>query len=175
VVKPSLEGTHIYSSRVSRQTTHLNCFSFPCSIGLDFSSVCKESDLGVNGSFHGCVYSPLVARWIFVSFSSYFRRFFVRGLFLRFIGVWVQICWWESWIVASCIFVLDLDPPDSEFGLRLKDFGWKPSFVLELGRILIPLNSLGLGLQIHRYSISQRHFTFTDDLVAILWLIREIG
>jgi hypothetical protein len=25
--------------------------------------------------------------------------------------------------------VLDLDPPNSEFGLRLKDFGWKPSFV----------------------------------------------
>jgi hypothetical protein len=27
-------------------------------------------------------------------------------------------------IVASCIFVLDLDPPNFEFGLRLKDFGW---------------------------------------------------
>jgi hypothetical protein len=38
----------------------------------------------VNGSFHGCVDFPLVARRIFVSFSSYFRRFFMRGLFLRF-------------------------------------------------------------------------------------------
>jgi hypothetical protein len=38
----------------------------------------------VNGSFHGCVDFPLVARRIFVSFSSYFRWFFVRGLFLRF-------------------------------------------------------------------------------------------
>jgi hypothetical protein len=61
--------------------------------------------------------------------------------------------WWESWIVALCIFVLDLDPTNSEFGLRLKDFGWKPSFVLELGIISIPLNSLGLRLQIRRHSI----------------------
>jgi hypothetical protein len=40
---------------------------------LDFSFVCKESDLRVNGSFHGCVYSSLVARVIFVSFTSYFH------------------------------------------------------------------------------------------------------
>jgi hypothetical protein len=65
-------GLIYISSRVSRQTMHPDCFSFPCSIGLDFSSVCKESDLRVNGSFHGCVHSPLVARWLFVSFSSYF-------------------------------------------------------------------------------------------------------
>jgi hypothetical protein len=69
--------------------------------------------------------------------------------------------------------VLDLDPPNFEFGLRLKDFGWKPSFVLELGRISIPLDSLGLMLQIRRHSISKRRFTY--DLVAIPWLIREIG
>jgi hypothetical protein len=96
--------------RVSKQTIHPDCFSFPCSTGLDFSSVCKESDLRVNGSFHGCVDFPVVARWIFVSFSSYFCRFFMRGLFLQFCGVWVRICWWESWIASSCIFVLDLDP-----------------------------------------------------------------
>jgi hypothetical protein len=99
-----------FSSRISRQSIHLDCLSFPCSIGLDFSSVCKESDVRVNGSFHGCVDSPLVPRWIFVSFSSNFHRFFVCGLFLWFGGVWIRICWWESWIVASCIFVLDLDP-----------------------------------------------------------------
>jgi hypothetical protein len=58
-----------------------------------------------------------------------------------------------SWIVALCIFVLDHDPSNSEFGLRLKDFSWKPSFVLELGRISIPLDSVGLRLQIRRYSI----------------------
>jgi hypothetical protein len=106
-------GLIYISSRVSRQTIHLDCFSFPCSIGLDFSSVCKESDLRVNGSFHGCVDSRFVACWIFVSFSSYFRRFFVRGLSLRFYGVWAWICWWESWIVAPCIFLFDLDPQTS--------------------------------------------------------------
>jgi hypothetical protein len=35
-------GLLYISSRVSRQTIHPDCFSFPCSIGLDFSSVCKE-------------------------------------------------------------------------------------------------------------------------------------
>jgi hypothetical protein len=78
------EGLIYISSRVSRKTIHPDCFSFPCSIGLDFSSVCKESDLRVNGSFHGCVDFPLVTRWIFMPFSSYFLQFFVRGLFLRF-------------------------------------------------------------------------------------------
>jgi hypothetical protein len=52
-----------------------------------------------------------------MSFSSYFHRFVVRGLYPLFLGVWAQICWWESWIVAPCIFVLDLDPPNFEFGL----------------------------------------------------------
>jgi hypothetical protein len=147
-------GLIYISSRVSRQTIHLDCFSFPCSLGLEFSSVCKESNLWVNGSFHGCVDSRFVARWFSLSFSSYFRWFFVRGLFLQFWGVWAQICLWESWIVASFIFVLDLDSSNYEFGLRLKDFRWKPSFVLELGRISIPLDSLGLRLQIRRHSIS---------------------
>jgi hypothetical protein len=67
------EGLIYISSRVSRQTIHPDCFSFPCSIGLDFSSVCIESDLRVNGSFHARVNFPLVARWIFMSFLSYFR------------------------------------------------------------------------------------------------------
>jgi hypothetical protein len=68
-------GLIYISSRVSRQTIHPDCFSFRCSIGLNFSFVCKESVLRVNGSFHGCVDSRFVARWIFVSFSSYFRWF----------------------------------------------------------------------------------------------------
>jgi hypothetical protein len=68
-------GLIYISSRVSRQTIHPDCFSFPCSIGLDSSSVCKESDLRVNGSFHGCVDSPLVARWIFVPFRAIFVGF----------------------------------------------------------------------------------------------------
>jgi hypothetical protein len=134
-------GLIYISSRVSRQTSLPDCFSFPCSLGLDFSSVCKEFDLRANGSFHGCVDSQFVARWIFVSFSSYFRRFFVRGLFLRLCGVWARICWWESWIVASCIFVLDLDPPKSEFGPRLKDFGWNNS----IPGVLVRLRTQVLG------------------------------
>jgi hypothetical protein len=68
-------GLIYISSTVSRQTIHPDCFSFPCSIGLDFSSVCKESDLWVNGSFHGCVDSRFVARWIFVSFWACFVGF----------------------------------------------------------------------------------------------------
>jgi hypothetical protein len=124
------DGLIYISSRVSTQTIHLDCFSFPCSIGLDFSSICKESNLRVNGSFHGCVDFPLVARVIFVSFLRYFCWFFMHGLFLRFRGVWVQICRWGSWIVALCIFVIDHDPSNSEFGLRLKDFGWTLGFWL---------------------------------------------
>jgi hypothetical protein len=75
-------GLIYISSRVSRKTIHPDNFSFSSTLGLDFSSVCKESDLRVNGSFHDCVDSRFVAHWIFVSFSSYFRWFFVRGLFL---------------------------------------------------------------------------------------------
>jgi hypothetical protein len=74
-----------------------------------------------------------------------------------------------------CIFVLDHDPLNSEFGLRLKDFGWNPSSLGEFGRISIPLDSVGLRLQIRRYSISYRRFTFIYDLVGISWLIQEIG
>jgi hypothetical protein len=68
-----------------------------------------------------------------------------------------------------------MTPSNSEFDLRLKDFGWKPSFVFELGRVSIPLDSLGLRLQIRRHSISKRRFIFTYDLVAFPWLIWEIG
>jgi hypothetical protein len=68
-------GLIYISYRVSRQTIHPDCFSFPCSLGLDFFSVFKESDLRVNGSFHGCVDSRFVARWIFVSFRAIFTVF----------------------------------------------------------------------------------------------------
>jgi hypothetical protein len=37
------EGLIYISSRVSRQTSIRTASHFPCSIGLDFSSVCKES------------------------------------------------------------------------------------------------------------------------------------
>jgi hypothetical protein len=45
VICLSQEGLIYIRSRVSRKTIDSDCFSFPCSIGLDFSSVCKESDL----------------------------------------------------------------------------------------------------------------------------------
>jgi hypothetical protein len=45
VICVARRGLIYISSRVSRQSIHPDCFSFPCSIGLDFSSVCKESDL----------------------------------------------------------------------------------------------------------------------------------
>jgi hypothetical protein len=96
----------------------------------------------VSSSLDFCVF--------FVLFSLVFHARLVPSI-LRCLG---SDLFRESWIVASCIFVLDLDPSNFEFGLRLKDFGWKPSFVLELGRISIPLDSLGLRLQIRRYSIS---------------------
>jgi hypothetical protein len=81
---PDPEELIYINSRVSKQTILPDCFSFPCSIGLDFSSICKESDLRVNGKFHGCVDFPLVACVIFVSFSSYFRWTFMHGLFILF-------------------------------------------------------------------------------------------
>jgi hypothetical protein len=39
------EGLIYISFRFSRQTIHPNYFSISCSIGVDFSSVCKEYDL----------------------------------------------------------------------------------------------------------------------------------
>jgi hypothetical protein len=96
------EGLIYISYSVSRQTILLYCFSFPCSIGLDFSSVCKESDLQVNGSFHGCVDFSLVARVIFVSFSSYFRWIFVRGLFQMCLNLDLLVGIMDSCLVHHC-------------------------------------------------------------------------
>jgi hypothetical protein len=36
------KGLIYISSTVNRQTIHLDCFSFPCSIGLDFPPFVKE-------------------------------------------------------------------------------------------------------------------------------------
>jgi hypothetical protein len=120
------------SSRVSRQTIHLDYFSFPCSIGLDFSPICKKSDLRVNGSFHGCVDFPACSlldfNVFFELFSLIFHAWLVPSI-LRCLGSNLLA---GSWIVASCIFVHDLDPPNSEFGLRLKDFSWTLGFWLSL-------------------------------------------
>ena len=66
-------GTHIYSSRVSGQTIHPDCFSFSLLHRHRFSSpFCRESDLRLYGSIHGCVDFLLVARVMFVSFFELF-------------------------------------------------------------------------------------------------------
>jgi hypothetical protein len=98
-------GLIYISSRVSRQTIHMDFFSFPCSLGLDFSSVCKESDLRVNGSFHGCVDSRFVARWIFVSFFELFSLVFREQLvpfILRFLGSDLLVGIMDSCFVHLC-------------------------------------------------------------------------
>jgi hypothetical protein len=43
--------------------------------------------------------------------------------------------------------MLDLDPLNTRFGLRFKDFSWNPSFVLELGLLSILGNLVGLRPQ----------------------------
>jgi hypothetical protein len=57
-------------------------------------------------------------------------------------------------VMDRCLVRLDLDPSNSGFGLRLKDFGWNPSSLCELGRISIPLDSVGLMLQVCMYRTS---------------------
>jgi hypothetical protein len=118
------------------------------------SPLCREFDVRVYGSIHGCVDFLLVAHVIFMSFSSYFRWIFVHALFLQFWGVLVQIRWWGSWIDVLCIFVLDLDPPISGFDIRLNDFGWNPSFLVELGCDSIRGDLVHLRSQDLGYSIS---------------------
>jgi hypothetical protein len=78
----------------------------------------------------------------------------VRGLFLQFRGVCVQIFLWGSWIDVLCIFVLDLEPLKLRIWPLIEDLGWHPSALCELSRILIPLDLVGLRLQICRYTIS---------------------
>jgi hypothetical protein len=67
-------------------------------------------------SIHGCVDFLLLSRVIFVSFLGYFVGFWcaIVPLILR------SLCldfFLGSWIDALCIFMLDLDPSNSEFGL----------------------------------------------------------
>jgi hypothetical protein len=66
---------------------------------------------------------------------------------------WVWICWWGSWIDVLYILVLDDDPSISGFGLRLKDFGWNPSFLVELGSRSILGDLVGLRQQVLGHSI----------------------
>jgi hypothetical protein len=50
-------------------------------------------------------------------------------------------------------FVLDLDPPNFEFGLRLKDIGWNFGFLVEFGGDSIPGVLVRLRTQVLRHSI----------------------
>jgi hypothetical protein len=49
--------------------------------------------------------------------------------------------------------MLDLDPSNARFDLQLENFGWKPSFVLELGSLSIPGDLVGLRPQVFGPSI----------------------
>jgi hypothetical protein len=74
-------------------------------LGLDFSFVCKESDLRVNGSFHGCVDSRFVARWIFMSFFELFLSVFRARpvpLILRCLGSDLLVGIMDSCFVHLC-------------------------------------------------------------------------
>jgi hypothetical protein len=55
--------------------------------------------------------------------------------------------------------VLDLDPLISGFGLRLKNFGWDPSFLVELGCDSIPSDLVRLRAQVLGHSIPKGCFT----------------
>jgi hypothetical protein len=61
---------------------------------------------------------------------------------------------WGSWVDALRIFVLDLDPSNSGFGLGFVDFGWNPNFLAELGGDSIPGVVVRLRTQVLGYSIS---------------------
>jgi hypothetical protein len=79
------------------------------------------------GSIHSCVDFLLLARVIFVSFLSYFRRNFVRRSIRQFEGVSLRISLRGSWVSALCLFVDDLDPSNARFGLLFVDFRMNPS------------------------------------------------
>jgi hypothetical protein len=59
-----------------------------------------------------------------------------------------------SWIVAFYIFVLDHDTSISGFGLRLKDFSWNTSFLVEVHCNSISGDLVRLRTQVLGYSIS---------------------
>jgi hypothetical protein len=63
------------------------------------------------------------------------------------------LCLWGSWIDVLCIFVLDIDPSNSGFGLRFEDFGWNLNFFIELGSLSIPGDLSGLRPQVSRHII----------------------
>jgi hypothetical protein len=51
------------------------------------------------------------------------------------------------------MFVLDLEPSNSGFDIRFKDFGSNPSFLVELGSLSILSDLVGLRPQVFRHTI----------------------
>jgi hypothetical protein len=73
-----------------------------------------------------------------------------------------------------CIFVLDLDPPISDFGLRLKDFSWNPSFMVELSCDSIPSDLVCLRSPDLEHSISYGCFIYPPNLSSRAQAVWEI-
>jgi hypothetical protein len=73
---------------------------------------------------------------------------------------------WGSWIEALRLFVLDLDPSNSGFGLGFEDFGWNLSLLVELDCDSIPGVLFRLRSQVLGYGISYGHFTYPPNLTS---------
>jgi hypothetical protein len=69
---------------------------------------------------------------------------------------------------------LILTPPITGFGLRLKDFGWNPSFLVELGCDSIPDDLVRLTSQVLGYSISYERFSSPPNLTSRAQVVLEI-
>jgi hypothetical protein len=87
---------------------------------------------------------------VLVPFSELFGLILVRRLLGRFLSDFFEEIM-GGCIVHLCVWCWLLKRLDC---LRFASFGWNPSFLVELGRISIPLISVDLRLQIRRYSIS---------------------
>jgi hypothetical protein len=100
----------------------------------------------VYGSIHGCVDFRVFFELFLLDFHARLAPSVLRCLGLDLlVGIMIDVL---------CIFVLDLDPPISGFGLCLKNFGWNPSFLVELGCDLIPNDLIHLRSQVLGYRIS---------------------
>jgi hypothetical protein len=64
--------------------------------------------------------------FLFGDFRSSFCAIFVLRSIRRFEGVSHRISLRESWVSAWCLFVDDIDPSNTGFGLRFVDFRMNP-------------------------------------------------
>jgi hypothetical protein len=63
---------------------------------------------------------------LLLHFRSSFCAIFVLYLFHRFEGISIWISLRGSWVSALCLFVDDLDPSNTGFGLQFVDFWMNP-------------------------------------------------